>query len=83
MTEQNRINKAMIINALKQLAKLTKRNYTVSSWEFSSKGTVYGLQRMNKDGTRDIILADNFTKREIYHHMMGFIKMFPELEGNR
>jgi len=71
-----KMNNSILNTAIDQLNKMTKSDFVVNSWASrNSDRTKYGLMRVNKDGTQDTILKVEFSKREIFFHIQGYINI--------
>lgn len=93
MTKINNMTNAILKEAIQKLNEETNQRFACNSWEFGdSDKTQYGLVRQNKDGTLDQILKPEFTKKEIFYHIQGFLnigkpsvstKVIPKEGGNK
>ncbi len=72
----------MLNSQLDVIAKITKRKYYVNMF-ITTDGTKYGITRINKDKTQEIVITTEHNKRELYGLMTGFLLLRKEQEGLR
>jgi len=69
-----KMNSSTLRNSVKELNDLTNNEYVVNSFDTAdSNKTQYGLMKINKDGTMDLVLRAKYTKREIFYHITGYL----------
>jgi len=73
------MNNSTLRASVNELNKATANEFIVNSFDMGdSDKTQYGLVRKTK-GTMDIVLDAKYTKREIYYHIQGFLKLYGTL----
>lgn len=68
------MNNSTLRSSLEELNKLTNQQFIVNSFDMGdSTKTKYGLVKLNKDKTMDLVLENKYNKREIYYHIQGYL----------
>jgi len=68
------MNNSTLRTSIEELNGLTNEQYVVNSFDMGdSTKTKYGLVKLNKDKTMDLVLEAKYNKREIYYHIQGYL----------